>query len=85
MDSPIDINISNIITATRATMQPTIKGLLNPKILVLVIWVVISLIWFLYAIIDFLYRLRLFLVRRQFTLDWFKYIEYWMLIMCITC
>ena len=37
----------------------------------------------MYAVIDFLYRVRLFLLKRQFELDWFKYIEYWLLIMCI--
>lgn len=47
------------------------------------IWVVISLFWSLYAVVDFLYRVRLFLYKRQFELDWFKYIEYWLLIMCI--
>jgi len=37
----------------------------------------------LYSLIDIIYKLRLFLFKRQFQLDWFAYIEYAILVLCM--
>jgi hypothetical protein len=49
----------------------------------MLIWMVLTALLSLYSLIDILYRIRLFLLKRQFKLEWFAYIEYTTLILCI--
>ena len=57
---------------------------LNLKSVILLFWFLQWLVFFLRAIVDLFLRIQMFLLKRQLDLDWFKFIEYWLLIMCLT-
>lgn len=54
------------------------------RLLLLALWALCWLVFFVYAAVDLALRIKLFLMKGQLELDWFKYIEYWLLIMCLT-
>jgi len=53
------------------------------RLMLLALWALSWLVFFVYAVVDLVLRIKLFLLKWQFELDWFKYIEYGLLIMCL--
>ena len=59
------------------------RSLLGFKTLLLGLWGIYWLIFFIHAVKDLIGKIHLFITKKQFELDWFKYIEYPQLIMCL--
>ena len=57
------------------------RSRLITKLLLLGLWGIYWLIFFLHCVKDLIGKIQLFILKRQFELDWFKYIEYPQLIM----
>jgi hypothetical protein len=74
----------NYASMTAAAGEPARNSkLVIFRLLLLALWALSWLVFFVYAVVDLILRIKLFLLKWQFELDWFKYIEYGLLMMCL--